>query len=81
MQQRRVFSVLPVVSKLGAVLGWIKDRSLTMPEKVVVAMSGGVDSSVAALLLQRQGFDVVGVTMKLYSLDAAARQLSGLLHP
>ena len=37
-----------------------------MRERVLVAMSGGVDSSVAAALLVRQGFDVVGATMKLF---------------
>lgn len=45
------------------------------PSRVLVAMSGGVDSSVAAALLQEQGHDLVGVTLHLW--DAAGENKVG----
>jgi tRNA-specific 2-thiouridylase len=54
-------------------------NSLGLPKaaaetRVVVAMSGGVDSSVVAAMLTREGYDVVGLTMQLYDHGAAAHR-------
>src|SRR5215813_12973351 len=47
----------------------------TVPRKrVAVAMSGGVDSSVAAALLVEQGWDVVGVHMKLHNIPDSQKR-------
>ena len=49
-------------------LGFAKSPAKT---RVVVAMSGGVDSSVVAAMLSEEGYDVVGVTLQLYDHGAA----------
>ena len=43
--------------------------------KVVVAMSGGVDSSVVAAMMKEEGYDVTGITLKLY--DDAKKSKEG----
>lgn len=51
------------------------DKEMTAP-RALIAMSGGVDSSVAALLMKEAGFDCIGVTMKLHNESADGREHS-----
>ncbi len=67
------------MSAVTAPIGRRTLNSLGLPKppaqtRVVAAMSGGVDSSVVAAMLAREGYDVVGVTLQLYDHGAAVNK-------
>ena len=57
-----------------AILNSLGIAKPTAQTRVVVAMSGGVDSSVVAAMLAREGYEVVGVTLQLYDHGAATHR-------
>jgi tRNA-uridine 2-sulfurtransferase len=80
LEHEKDFTILPGIASLPDImldplplprantLGLLKPPQAT---RVVVAMSGGVDSSVVAAMLAAEGYDVVGVTLQLYDHGAA----------
>ena len=71
MNNAETHQALDALPDIDLGLGTRQERAA---QRVVVAMSGGVDSSVAAALVKRAGYDAVGITLQLYDHGEAIRR-------
>ena len=53
---------------LSLIVGQVMDMNPMNNRRVLMGMSGGIDSTAACLMLQEQGYEVVGVTMRVFDL-------------